>query len=180
MHDSSDEEEIRAGNRTLETTKLIVPVLKSEGFRFVSLDSIPQVQSAQRVSFQVTLMSLQGHYMACVGENDDLVLHAPADDLWRRFGVVQLQGNKIALRASNGLYVSIPSDQRREVSANGISIGDAETFEMEAVEAGRVTLKSADGLYFTRDINREDRLIAGSPSARKAEVFVLHNLFDEP
>jgi hypothetical protein len=49
MHDSSEEEAVRARNRTLELTKLIVPILKGRGYRFVRLDSVPQVQRAIRV-----------------------------------------------------------------------------------------------------------------------------------
>ncbi|MFL5245373.1 MAG: polysaccharide deacetylase family protein [Gemmataceae bacterium] len=180
MHDSSNLEEIRTGNRTLETTKLIVPVLKNEGFRFVGLDSIPQVQSAQRVSFQLTLMTRQGEYLACTGECDDLALRPLAEPLWRAFGVVQLQGNKIALRASNGQYVSVRSNQRGEVSATGVSLGEAETLEMEPVEAGQVALRTAKGLYWTRDSDRADKIIARNPCLREAEVFVLRRLFEEP
>ena len=46
MHDSSDEEVIRANNRVLELTRLLVPALKGRGYRFVRLDEVPQVRSA--------------------------------------------------------------------------------------------------------------------------------------
>jgi peptidoglycan-N-acetylglucosamine deacetylase len=52
MHDSSEEEAVRARNRTLELTKLIVPILKERGYRFVRLDSVPQTQRAIRVGKQ--------------------------------------------------------------------------------------------------------------------------------
>jgi peptidoglycan/xylan/chitin deacetylase (PgdA/CDA1 family) len=46
MHDSSDEAKTRSGNRALETTRRIVPILRQRGYRFVRLDRIPQVQAA--------------------------------------------------------------------------------------------------------------------------------------
>ena len=47
MHDSSDDDAVRVNNRTWEVTKLLVPVLKQKAYRFVPLDSIPQVQSTK-------------------------------------------------------------------------------------------------------------------------------------
>ena len=46
MHDGSEEPEVRARNRTLQTTRLMVPALRTEGYRFVGLDDVPQVRSA--------------------------------------------------------------------------------------------------------------------------------------
>jgi peptidoglycan/xylan/chitin deacetylase (PgdA/CDA1 family) len=46
MHDSSEDPETRAHNLTTQATALIVPALKSRGYRFVRLDEVPQVASA--------------------------------------------------------------------------------------------------------------------------------------
>jgi peptidoglycan/xylan/chitin deacetylase (PgdA/CDA1 family) len=50
MHDSSDEAAIRVHQRTYELTRLLVPRLKANGYRFVDLYDVPQVQTllAQR------------------------------------------------------------------------------------------------------------------------------------
>ncbi len=50
MHDSSDEQTVRRGNRTFEMTRQIVPILRRRGFQFVRLDSIPQVQTTARAT----------------------------------------------------------------------------------------------------------------------------------
>jgi peptidoglycan/xylan/chitin deacetylase (PgdA/CDA1 family) len=50
LHDSSDNPAIRASNRTFEVTRILVPRLKEQGFRFVRLDDVPQVRSAAGVS----------------------------------------------------------------------------------------------------------------------------------
>ena len=47
MHDSSEEDDVRPKNRTLELTMHLVPELRSRGYRFVRADELPQVQSEQ-------------------------------------------------------------------------------------------------------------------------------------
>jgi peptidoglycan/xylan/chitin deacetylase (PgdA/CDA1 family) len=43
LHDSTaDVKNMRLNNRTLETVKILVPVLKKRGYRFVGLDKIPR------------------------------------------------------------------------------------------------------------------------------------------
>jgi peptidoglycan/xylan/chitin deacetylase (PgdA/CDA1 family) len=44
MHDSSEEEQIRKQNRTLEMTRLLVPELRRRGYRFIALEEIPAVK----------------------------------------------------------------------------------------------------------------------------------------
>lgn len=50
MHDSSEDETIRRNNRTLATTRLLVPILRHMGYRFVPLDAIPDVEEAVALS----------------------------------------------------------------------------------------------------------------------------------
>ena len=46
MHDSSEEEVLRPQNRTMEMTKMLVPLLNACGYRFVRLDAVPQIKRA--------------------------------------------------------------------------------------------------------------------------------------
>ncbi len=46
MHDSSEDPAVRPRNQALEATRLLVPALKADGYRFVGLDEVPQVRSA--------------------------------------------------------------------------------------------------------------------------------------
>ncbi len=48
MHDSAEEESLRSKNRTMLMTKILVPLLKARGYRFVRLDAV--VQSSSRAS----------------------------------------------------------------------------------------------------------------------------------
>jgi peptidoglycan/xylan/chitin deacetylase (PgdA/CDA1 family) len=54
MHDSSDEDFLRVRNRTMEMTKILVPLLRDRGYRFVRLDAVPQVRAAVRESCPVS------------------------------------------------------------------------------------------------------------------------------
>ena len=40
MHDSSEEEPVRRRNQTMQMTKILVPLLKEHGYRFVRLDEV--------------------------------------------------------------------------------------------------------------------------------------------
>lgn len=54
LHDSSEEDDVRPRNRTLEMTRLLVPRLKARGYRFVRLDEIPRVRKASRHARTIT------------------------------------------------------------------------------------------------------------------------------
>jgi peptidoglycan/xylan/chitin deacetylase (PgdA/CDA1 family) len=51
LHDSSEDDAIAARNQTAILTKILVPILKDEGFRFVRLDQVPQIRSALAARF---------------------------------------------------------------------------------------------------------------------------------
>jgi peptidoglycan/xylan/chitin deacetylase (PgdA/CDA1 family) len=46
MHDYCEDAAMQRRNRTMEMTRLLIPELKSRGYRFVSLDAVPQVRKA--------------------------------------------------------------------------------------------------------------------------------------
>jgi peptidoglycan/xylan/chitin deacetylase (PgdA/CDA1 family) len=46
IHDSSEDETVKGHNRAMQTTKLLVPILKAKGYRFLRLGSLPQAPSA--------------------------------------------------------------------------------------------------------------------------------------
>ena len=46
MHDSSEEAFVRQRNRTMQMTKILVPLLQERGYRFIRLDEVPQVREA--------------------------------------------------------------------------------------------------------------------------------------
>ena len=50
MHDSAEDEQLRSCNQTMRMTKILVPLLKERGYRFIRLDAVPQVADAVGMS----------------------------------------------------------------------------------------------------------------------------------
>jgi peptidoglycan/xylan/chitin deacetylase (PgdA/CDA1 family) len=46
MHDSSEDPRQRVRNRTMEMTRLLVPMLRQRGYRFAPIEEAPQVKAA--------------------------------------------------------------------------------------------------------------------------------------
>lgn len=106
MHDHSEEVELRSRNRTPEMTRLLVPVLKEKGYRFVRLDEVPQVRSALRVRSQVLLRAEDEKVLSRPCGSGAIVLGDGEGEPPEPLGVVDLGGRRVALRAGNGLFVA--------------------------------------------------------------------------
>ena len=159
MHDSSDEEAVKENNQAMQTTKLLVPLLKAKGYRFVRLDSLPQLRSALAVRRQVTLRAADGRSL--VREGDTILLAAADEEDCEVFGLVELGEGRIALRASNGLFLSAPAEGG-EVSAKGLEASEQETLAVETLPGG--SWRTSDGKYFAS--GRGDKLFAEARSRR--------------
>jgi peptidoglycan/xylan/chitin deacetylase (PgdA/CDA1 family) len=148
MHDSSDEPEVRERNQTMQLTRLLVPLLKARGYRFIPLDEIPQVRSAVRVQAQIALRTPAPAFLARQRDTDHICVAGPHD---RRdaFGIVPVDGGRIALRASNGLYVSVRADGA--VAADAEAPSDSQMWAVDEVGEGRVALRTSRGLYLRCD-----------------------------
>jgi peptidoglycan/xylan/chitin deacetylase (PgdA/CDA1 family) len=178
MHDSSEEEAVRAQNRTFEATQLLVPALKARGYRFIRLDEVPQVRSAVTVRDQVRLETADGRFVRRAGADDDhLVIDAVTEEDGEVFGVVPLEGKRLALRASHGQFLSL-NESGLEFLANGPEPGAAAVFEMQAVGNGAFALRAANGRYLCR-ARGSDRLVAAAPSRRSGERFQFRKRFGE-
>jgi hypothetical protein len=171
MHDSSEDPAIRANNRTAEAIRLLVAALKSRGYCFVRLDTIPQVQSATRVSALIRLRSAEDH--AVVRAFDD-TLHAvpplrPAAADEETFGVEVLGEQQIALRMSSGQYLTV--DDTR-ICAGPLAAGTRETLRIEQRADNRIALRTATGRYL--ECGPDHRLYAKTTNSHAAEEFVIH------
>ena len=93
---------------------------------------------------------------------------------WEQFTVVDAGGGLIALRASNGMYVSADTNVAAyaPLIANRATIGGWEMFTWADAGAGQVTLKAnTNGLFVTADQNRASYLVADRPTAGGWETF---------
>ena len=93
---------------------------------------------------------------------------------WEQFTVVDAGGGLIALRASNGMYVSADTNVAAyaPLIANRTTIQGWEMFTWTDAGAGQVTLKAnTNGLFVSADQNRSSYLVADRPTAGGWETF---------
>jgi hypothetical protein len=93
---------------------------------------------------------------------------------WEQFTIVDAGGGLIALRASNGLYVSADTNiaAYAPLIANRATIQGWEMFTWTDVGAGQVTLRAnTNGLYVSADQNRNSYLVADRATAGGWETF---------
>lgn len=174
MHDSSEDETVRANHRTEAATRVLVAALKLQGYDFVRLDAIPQVQSAMRVSALVALRSAEGHYLVrlndhCLG-TDNLTQTEPSQE--ELLGVDNLGQSRIALRTSTGQYLSAEQGGGGRVGAGPVAVGTSEIWQIEKLGASHIALRTARGFYLRQGPAQRLRADAVKPAA--TETFVLH------
>ena len=167
MHDSSEEDDVRPKNQTLRMSQVLVPELKRRGYRFVRLDEIPQVRSAAMVRAQVVIKTPGGAPLRLDREGSDEVRVGPRSaGVHEPFGVVPLGDGRIALRARNGLFLSVPGEPAGVVRAVGPGAGPGETFVTEPQGGHGFVLRSLSGAPLTLDDDREGgRLWASTRAA---------------
>ncbi len=177
MHDSSDDEATRAGNRTVEVTRRIVPILEAEGYRFVRLDAIPQVRSAMAVSSLIALRTGDGHFLGWDGEpRGRVVAESRSVGAREQFGVVPLDADRIALRAPNGLYLTEGPGAKGEIFAAAETIDDATGFRRRDRAAHRF-VGAGDGRAPTREPGGAVYRLRASARGSRASEFLMQDLF---
>jgi hypothetical protein len=169
MHDSSEEDDVCPRNRTWELTRLLVPMLKSRGFRFVRLDEVPQVVSATRVSYQVTL-HLRGGSVLSRPDGEQTIRKNGAEQDREAFGVVELGGSRVALRAGNGCYLWVGPDGVVRARATELTAEQAFVFEPRG---GGFALRCSGGEVLACD----DGGRLGTAAAGCRAVFAVRRLF---
>src|SRR5258706_8847968 len=100
--------------------------------------------------------------------NVQLVANRATAGGWEQFAVVDAGGGLIALRASNGMYVSADTNigAYAPLVANRATIGGWEQFTWTDAGAGQVTLKAnSTGLFVSADLNRSANLVADRAAA---------------
>ena len=171
MHDSSEDAAIRANNQTAEATRLLVEALRQQGYRFIRLDAIPQVQSASRVSALIQLRSVENRSIVRADDDTLRLTDAAGEDAANEelLGVEVLGDHYIALRLSNGQHLSVDAGM---VRAGSVIAGEPEMLRIEPRGARRIALQTASGYYISRGAG--DRLRATLFHSHAAEVFEVH------
>jgi peptidoglycan/xylan/chitin deacetylase (PgdA/CDA1 family) len=175
MHDSSDEDELRSRNRTLELTPILVGLLRQRQYRFADLPEVPAVRSAMRVSSQVALCMRDARLLTRADPQGETFVPSLAAQQREAFGIVGLDEDCIALRGGNGLYLS--ATPGGEVRATALEIGESETWTIEHLQGETMALRTDRGFWLGCV---QDRLCLTRRRGGNADVLALHPLFDSP
>jgi peptidoglycan/xylan/chitin deacetylase (PgdA/CDA1 family) len=130
MHDcAAIDDQGRADiNRTYEMTQLLIPRLIADGYRFIRLDALPQVRSAMQVSSIAGLRATAGYVSPQGGGGGSILANGQGLFAWEELGLVQLAGSRIAIRTSNGQFMS--THPNGDVLADGNGAFDWEMFQL--------------------------------------------------
>jgi peptidoglycan/xylan/chitin deacetylase (PgdA/CDA1 family) len=170
MHDSTaDVEAIRLRNRALGLARRLIPTLRRQGYRFVRLDSVPQVASAARVDRQSIMVARDGSCIATDGPA--MPFRFTNDRAEAAVGIVELAADRWALRARHGLFVTYNPDGC--FLADAPAIGERETFEVDRRPGGISALRTFDGSYLMRGEETDDALVAGRHWPGDRAVFTI-------
>jgi peptidoglycan/xylan/chitin deacetylase (PgdA/CDA1 family) len=175
MHDSSEDDGLRPRNQTMLMTKSMVPELRRRGYRFVRLDEIPQVRSAARVRSQVVLGAEDGPPLTLEPGGGDEIIPDRSENAPRiPFGVAPLTPGWFALRARNGLFLSVPGAGTGLVRATSPEAGPQESFRLEALGASGSAVRSATGGYLTLSDMERGPCLAVMPCRRGRTAFLVN------
>jgi peptidoglycan/xylan/chitin deacetylase (PgdA/CDA1 family) len=177
MHDSTaDIDEIRLRNRALGLARSLVPELLHRGYQFVRLDTIPQVASAARVTFQLTLVHADGVVSSSRVDSMVTIVSGRPAGTDAVLGVVDLGEDRWAIRGANGLYLSPRPDG--EVVADAPSLSEREVLAIEHLGKGRIAMRMVDGSYLTRAGGKVSRLLANASTHGERETFIMRDPLD--
>jgi peptidoglycan/xylan/chitin deacetylase (PgdA/CDA1 family) len=177
MHDSSEDQATRAGNRADEVTKQVVPVLEAEGYRFVRLDAIPQVRSAMAVSSAIALRTGDGRLLGWSDEpRGQVVAEAHCVGAREQFGVVVLDADRMALRATNGFYLAASSGAETAIFAGAATLDAALIFRRPEPGDRRIMLVG-DGRAMACGPGGTVRWLPASAGASQTAQFTMQDLF---
>jgi peptidoglycan/xylan/chitin deacetylase (PgdA/CDA1 family) len=130
-------------NQTCEMTKLLIPRLIADGYRFLRLDALPHVRSAMQVTSIAGLKAANGLYLSPQSGGGGAVLaNGPGLNAWEELGLAPLGGDNVAIRTPNGQFMS--AHPNGDVLADGNGSYAWETFEKQdsGFGDGSITLKS--------------------------------------
>jgi peptidoglycan/xylan/chitin deacetylase (PgdA/CDA1 family) len=172
MHDEiADMEYLKKENRTLELTKQLIPLLKRQGYQFVRLDEISSINKKACEVLKFTLQSANGKFLFLSPEDNSTVkIGAAKNGNLKQLGLLDLQNGKIALSASNGLFLSMKEDDC-SIKAISKEVKEHESFDLIPISQNRLALRAFNGNYLMKDNKSSGRLIAGAEFMRGAEIF---------
>lgn len=169
MHDStSDKDAVRKRNEAVELVKILIPMLKKQGYRFARVDEIPDVAAEVNRPLTFALKASNDLYISPQsGGGNQIMVNSPAAiGAWEWLKlrcrsrkkipppllVKSLGIDKVSLQAANGLFFSPQNGGGEEVLANAPTVGEWEPLDLISLGANRVAFRITGHNSIWRDI----------------------------
>jgi peptidoglycan/xylan/chitin deacetylase (PgdA/CDA1 family) len=175
MHDSTaDMDIVKWANQACALVEILVPTLRQQGYSFVRLDAVPDVQAVPGLPFHVALRGSSGTFLSPqAGGGGQILVNGPAVGPWEPLAVTCVSPGKVALRAPNGLYLSPQHGGGGEVLANGPAVGPWEVLDLISIGPNRVAFRTMTGHFLTREREDGGRLMANVTWMQDWEVWAV-------
>lgn len=172
MHDDiADMDYVKQNNQTLELTKLLIPELKAQGYKFVCLNEVPSVKKAVEKQFEFYLIANRNRYLFVDVSGPYLSLKKVGKNAQDKFILLDKGFGKVALKTGNGCYLGLNPDNNLEVFAIDKDISEHNLFDLIPVFDNRVMFRAYTGRFLTIDKKNSDRLVATAQFIRVGTHF---------
>ena len=164
MHDEiADMDVVKPLNKTLELTQQLIPILKSEGYKFVGLDEVYR----RDTTFQIRLQAGKGKFI-CLQNSETFSLTTDSKDTNTLLNITDCGDGKVALQAANSCYLSLKGEA--EIVAIDKEITHLSTLHLVPVFNNQLILRTYNGNFLTVD-KAAGKLTATAKYMRLATVF---------
>jgi peptidoglycan/xylan/chitin deacetylase (PgdA/CDA1 family) len=174
MHDEiADMEFLQPENKTLELTKQLIPLLKSEGYKFVRLDEIASIKKDSDKPLSITLKTSSGKHLSLNQNGAGIIANSHTKVTDREFLIKDVGLGKFALKASNNLFWSCNEINGNLIQASKKQIEKNEQFALIPVNNNKAMLRAFNGNYLKLEDKKSGILSAPAQYMRGAEIFTM-------
>jgi len=178
MHDdTADRDDIKQKNKTFELTKILIPILKSQGFRFIRLDEIDNIKNQVKTELQCYLQGRNKKYLLLNEETAYVSATGKVSDPESILKLIKLKNEKVAIKTANDLFLSCKPDTQ-EILSSASEINNYSSFDLIPVESNQIILRAATGYYLRID-KRSGNLMGDGHYLNNAEIFTFSILSND-
>ena len=170
--DIADMDYVKPQNKTLQLLQLLIPRLKAEGYKFVSLEEIASIKKASEEKQFFYLKFKKNKYISLNKNNVTNVNYTSKKDKLAEFSIKMLADGKVVIQSTNNLYFNVEELQDNRVLANKNEIDINCLFDLIPVNNNRIVLRATNGKYLT--VDKKLGLVANVPYMRKSQIFLCY------
>lgn len=168
MHDdTADMDIVKPLNNTLELTQRLIPILKAEGYQFISLDEVYRLTTPAASSYTIRLQADNRKYV-CLQPDKTFSVSANSKAADTLLTITDCGEGKVALQAANACYLSLQGENEMVATEKEITLQS--TFHIVPVFDNRLIIRTYNGNFLTVD-KATGKLAAAAKYMRLATVF---------